>query len=84
MQLTPPAGVETEPCEGRDLVSFSTVCPASRMMLGGTECSGSICFPYEEMDIMLTSGLQLNGALVYCIYMYDDQILLGWQVWVSS
>lgn len=34
IQLTSPAGVETEPREGRDLVSFCTVCPASRMMLG--------------------------------------------------
>lgn len=61
--------METEPCEGRDIVSFSTVCPASRMMLGGTECSGSICFPYEEMDVMLTSVLQLTGPS-FIVYVY--------------
>lgn len=64
---------ETECCDSRDLVSFSTVCPASRMMLGGIECSGSICFHYEEMNIMLTKcvavkrgpGLLCNVYLMF-------------------
>lgn len=70
MPLTPPAGVETEPCEGRDLVSFSTVCPTSRVMLGGAEGSGSIRFPYEGMDVMLIQCAAVKwgpGLLCICL-----------------
>lgn len=48
------------------------------MMLGGTECSGSICFHYEEMNIMLTKCVAVKRGPGLLCMIPDVQIRLVW------
>lgn len=80
MHPTPPAGVETEPWKGKDLVSCSTMCSACRSCWKCTRCSGSFFFSYEEMDVMLIKCVLVTQGPGFIMYNKkpDDQILLVW------